>query len=168
MRNKQFVWVAILVLAGTTGCAMCDNAQDGTYSAFGGKWQRDNPHSGRVASLFDPAGGPVMEQGFPSEAEPAPESMEETEESGEPLVEEPEDAEEAAELQMEEPEGGAAETALPETADDRKAGTDAQAGTNRTPASGILELPVMSEESAESQKQEDNDAGLLPPLEPPP
>ena len=38
MRSKQFVWVAMLVLAGTTGCAMCDNAQDCTYSAFGGKW----------------------------------------------------------------------------------------------------------------------------------
>ena len=182
MRSKQFVWVAMLVLAGSTGCAMCDNAQDWTYSAFGGKWQRDNPHSGRVASLFDPAGGQVMEQGLPSEAEPTPESTEEAAEPAEPLVEEPEAATEAAEPQMEETKEAtesaeppveeakeeAAEAGPPEKADGEKAGDGAQAETDKKPASGILELPVMSDESAASPKPEGNDAGLLPPLEPPP
>lgn len=144
MRSKQFVWVAMLVLAGTTGCAMCDNAQDWSYAAFGGKWQRDNPTSGRVASLFDPAGAQIVEQGSPMEAEPAPESTEEAEESAKPLVEEPEA--ETAEPQMEEPKDEAAD---------------------RQPAGGTLELPVMPGEATESPKPKDDD-GLLPPLELPP
>ena len=182
MRSKQFVWVAMLVLAGTTGCAMCDNAQDGTYTAFGGKWQRDNPSSGRVASLFDPAGGQVIEQGFPTEAEPAQESMEEAEktteplreeteegtEAAEPAMDEPEEAAEPAEPQAEEPKEAAADAVPPETADGEQAESDANAGTDTNPAGGSLELPVMPDVSAESPKPEDDDAGLLPPLEPPP
>jgi hypothetical protein len=164
MRSKQFVWVAMLVLAGTTGCAMCDNAQDWTYTAFGGKWQRDNPHSGRVASLFDPAGGQVIEQGFPTEAEPAQDNVEEAEETAEPLLEEAEErpmeeseaAAEPAEPQMDEPRDAAAEAVPAETADGDQAESDANSGTDTNPAGGALELPVMP------------DAGLLPPLEPTP
>ena len=192
MRSKQFVWVVILVLAGTTGCAMCDNAQDWTYSAFGGKWQRDNPHSGRVASLFDPAGGQVMEQGSPTEAEPTPPTAEEAEESAEPVVEqaeeaaeaaepmeeaaeatepqmeEPKEEAEAAEPQIEEPKEAAAEAVPPEKADGEKTRSGAKARTAKEPAGGTLELPVMPDESAESPKPKDDDAGLLPPLELPP
>ena len=170
MRSKQFVWVAMLVLAGTTGCAMCDNAQDWTYAAFGGKWQRDNPSSGRVASLFDPAGGQVIEQGLPTEAEPAQESMEEAEKTTEPLREETEEGTEAAEPAMDQPEEAAeaAEAVPPETADGEQAESNANAGTNTPPLVVPPELPVMPEASADSPKREDDDAGLLPPLEPPP
>jgi hypothetical protein len=146
---------------------MCDNAQDWSYSAFGGKWQRDNPHSGRVASLFDPAGGQVMEQGLPTEADPVPETAEEAEESAEPLVDEPEEAEESAEPQMEEPKEEATEPALPETTESEEPEQGVNSGTDKKPAGGMLELPVMSDDSAESSKPE-SDAGLLPPLEPPP
>ncbi|MCU0978211.1 MAG: hypothetical protein MUF25_03475 [Pirellulaceae bacterium] len=182
MRSKQFVGIVILVLAGTTGCAMCDSAQDWTYSAFGGKWQRDNPHSGRVASLFDPAGGQVMEQGLPTEAEPTPPAAEEAAESAEPVVEqaeeaaeaaepqmeEPKEAAEAAEPQIEEPKEAAAEAVPPEKADGEKTRSGAKAGSVKEPAGGTLELPVMPDESAESPKPKDDDAGLLPPLELPP
>jgi hypothetical protein len=168
MRSKQFVWVAMLVLAGTTGCAMCDNAQDWSYAAFGGKWQRDNPASGRVASLFDPAGGQVIEQGFPTEAEPAPEGMEQGEETDESLLEEPEEAEEAAETPMDASEEAATGAVPPETADGEQAESDANAGTDTNPAGGSLELPVLPGAAADTPKPEDDDAGLLPPLEPPP
>jgi len=156
---------------------MCDNAQDWTYAAFGGKWQRDNPHSGRVASLFDPAGGQVIEQGFPKEAELAPEGMELDDKTSESLLEEPEaaeaaeeaeEAEEAAETPMEESEEAATEAVPPETADGEQAESDANAGTDMNPAGGSLELPVMPDASTDSPKREDDDAGLLPPLEPPP
>jgi hypothetical protein len=147
---------------------MCDNAQDSTYSAFGGKWQRDNPSSGRVASLFDPAGGQVMEQGLPTEAEPTPQTAEEAGESAEPLAEEPEAATEAAEPPMKEPKEEAAEAVPPEESDGKEAESGLQAETDKNPVGGTLELPVMPEESAESPKPDGNDAGLLPPLEPPP
>jgi hypothetical protein len=187
MRSKHFVWVAVLVLAGTTGCAMCDNAQDWTYAAFGGKWQRDNPSSGRVASLFDPAGGQVTEQqvseqGVPTEAESAAEGIEPTEESAEPLVERAEGAAEAAkgetetpketaetaEPQTEEPKEEAAEAVPPEKADGEQAKRDAKAKTDGKPAGETLELPILPDESAEGPKPKGGDAGLLPPLEPPP
>jgi len=165
MRSKQFVWVALLVLAGTTGCAMCDNAQDWTYSAFGGKWQRDDPSGGRVASLFDPAGGQIIEQGFPTEAGPALESTEDAAEAAEPLVEEPEKADAAAGTEMEEPNE---EAATPETTESENSGQGAKAGTDTKSAGGNLELPAMTDDSAESPKPEGSGDGLLPPLEPPP
>ncbi len=168
MRSKQVVWVAMLVLAGTTGCAMCDNAQDWSYAAFGGKWQRDNPTSGRVASLFDPAGGQVIEQGFPTEAEPVPEGIEQAEETGESLLEESEEAEEAAETPMEETEEQAAEAVPPETADGKPTESEANAGTDTNAAGGSLELPVLPGAAADTPKPEGDDAGLLPPLDPPP
>lgn len=187
MRSKQFVWVAMLVLAGTTGCAMCDNAQDGTYAAFGGKWQRDNLYSGRVASLFDPADGQVIEQQVsgqdaPTEADSVPEGMEQTEESAEPVVEQAEEATEAAKSEMETPKEAAetaepqredlkeeaAEAVTPKKADGEQAKGGAKAGTDKKPVGGILELPVLPAESAESPKPESNNDGLLPPLEPPP
>lgn len=70
MSSKRFTWVAMLALASFTGCAMCDNSEDCTYPAFGGKWQRDNPFSGRVGSLFDPGGIRVTDQVAATEAGP--------------------------------------------------------------------------------------------------
>ena len=92
MTSNRFPWVAMLVLAASAGCAMCDNSQDCTYPAFGGKWQRDNPYSGRVASLFDPAGHRMVAPAAlaaPTEATPAPDEAEtpETAESTEPTLE---------------------------------------------------------------------------------
>ena len=94
--------------------------------------------------------------------------MAQAEETSESLLEEPEEAEKAAETPMEEPEEAAAETVPPETADGEQAESDANAGTDMNPAGGSLELPVMPDSSTDSPKREDDDAGLLPPLEPPP
>jgi len=139
--SKHFVWVATLMLAGLTGCAMCDNAEDFGYSAFGGKWQRDNPYSGRVASAFDPAGMQVLDSGMPTEQEMPREIMEE--EMVEPLTEMPETVE------------------MPETA---KSEPSAKIETDGKPATGNLELPVAPGPSSKSVPAA-GDAGLLPPLE---
>lgn len=45
---------ALLPLAGCRICADCDEA---AYAAYGGSWQRTVRDSGRVGSIFDPAGG---------------------------------------------------------------------------------------------------------------
>jgi hypothetical protein len=56
MKNVFPVGSLLAVLAVTTGCAMCGSPFDYSYSAHGGRWQRDDPDCGRVGSLFDPAG----------------------------------------------------------------------------------------------------------------
>lgn len=175
MRCKQCMWVAILVLAGTSGCAMCDNVEDGTYAAFGGKWQRDNLASGRVGSVFDPAGMQVVDAGTPTEAEPElaepPEAEEETTES---LLTEPDQTPEAADLLPAEP-SGTAETSetmenepSDEPAPDGATASDAQADLDPAPAPDGIGLPEMPDESAERSQPKAGDNGLLPPLDPPP
>ncbi len=173
MRCKQCVWVAMLVLAGTSGCAMCDNVEDWTYAAFGGKWQRDNPTSGRVGSVFDPAGMQVAEGGTPTKAEPELAEPEASEETAEPLLAEPEETPEAAEPQMEPAEEPADEKAVPKPAAGKPAGSDAQADPDPAPAPGGitpggLGLPPLPAESAASPQPKAGDDGLLPPLDPPP
>lgn len=46
---------AALVVA-SSGCSMCCAPFDCDYPYIGGAWVRDNPSSGRVGSVFDPAG----------------------------------------------------------------------------------------------------------------
>jgi hypothetical protein len=70
MRSRFLTCSLIAVLAATTGCAMCGSPFDYSYSAYGGRWQRDDPDCGRVGSLFDPAGS---EPGTTGEPEVAPE-----------------------------------------------------------------------------------------------
>ena len=50
----------ILMLAGLMvfgGCRICADCEDLAYPAYGGVWHRTIRDSGRVGSLFDPAGG---------------------------------------------------------------------------------------------------------------
>ena len=56
MTMKFLACSLIAVLAATTGCAMCGSPFDYTYSAHGGRWERDDPVEGRVGSAFAPAG----------------------------------------------------------------------------------------------------------------
>jgi hypothetical protein len=54
-------WLASIVLgvamvSGAGGCRICNDCEDMAYPAYGGAWTRTNRDSGRVASLFDPAG----------------------------------------------------------------------------------------------------------------
>jgi len=174
MTSKQCVWVAMLVLAGVSGCAMCDNVEDSTYPAFGGKWQRDNPTSGRVGSVFDPAGMQVVDRNTPTEAEPspaapegaAPEGVEE--ETSESLLAEPEETPEAADMPKEQPEDAAAEMTPSEPAAGQQAESDAQADPDPAPAPGGIALPELPGQSAGSQLPKGEDKDLLPPLESPP
>lgn len=39
-----------------TGCTLCQDCGDLDYPTYGGAWQRTRRDSGRVGSLFDPAG----------------------------------------------------------------------------------------------------------------
>jgi catechol 2,3-dioxygenase-like lactoylglutathione lyase family enzyme len=54
-----------LLIAASSGCAICASPFDKTYSAYGGRWQRDDMQHGRVGSAFYPAGGPVFVEQFP-------------------------------------------------------------------------------------------------------
>ena len=56
MKRQLLKCSLIALLAATTGCAMCGSPFDYTYSTYGGKWQREDETSGRVGSLFEPAG----------------------------------------------------------------------------------------------------------------
>lgn len=50
----------VLLVAGVaaplTGCRLCCDLEDAAYSSYGGAWERTHRNSGRVGSLFDPAG----------------------------------------------------------------------------------------------------------------
>ncbi len=57
--NQRIVAVAtlaLLVLAGSSGCRICCNPEDDAYSAYGGLWQRTNRMEGRVGSTLNPGG----------------------------------------------------------------------------------------------------------------
>ncbi|MGI9474568.1 MAG: hypothetical protein ACR2NZ_23725 [Rubripirellula sp.] len=65
MSNRKLVsphsLLLLAALAGglmpLTGCRICADCEDLAYPAYGGAWQRTIRDSGRVGSLFDPAGG---------------------------------------------------------------------------------------------------------------
>jgi hypothetical protein len=188
MTSNRFLGVAMLVLAGLTGCAMCDNSQDGTYPAFGGKWQRDNPVSGRVGSLFDPAGVQVTDQVTLSEAEPTlaePETAEATEETspaedaaptegGAPSEAPEESPKQAPEstldkpLEQNPPSMQKAETAEPETAENAKPAERAKPAADRDAPDAGLQLPAMPFETPQKEEPKEGGTNLLPPLELPP
>lgn len=50
----SFMAVSLLPAA---GCRICADCEDLAYPAYGGAWQRTKRDSGRVGSIFDPAGG---------------------------------------------------------------------------------------------------------------
>lgn len=56
------------------GCTLPSDQGDIHYPTFGGAWQRTRPDSGRVGSVFDPAGGRL-----PTLSPKSPPRMEETE-----------------------------------------------------------------------------------------
>ena len=53
-------WIAFAVvtigLVPLGGCRICADCEDLAYPAYGGAWERTRRDSGRVGSLFDPAG----------------------------------------------------------------------------------------------------------------
>ncbi len=44
------------LILGSGGCTICQDCGDLDYPTFGGAWQRTRRDSGRVGSIFDPAG----------------------------------------------------------------------------------------------------------------
>ena len=58
---KRLMLAIAIGSVGISGCAICASPYDDTYSAFGGRWQRDVDNHGRVASVFTEAGFPVGE-----------------------------------------------------------------------------------------------------------
>ena len=179
MRSNRFSWVAMLVLAGLTGCAMCDNSQDCTYPAFGGKWQRDNPFSGRVASLFDPAGHQLVAPAdgkTPTLAAPAPEDAEtaETTESTKPAPEDEAKPESTLEkpAEQESPTMGGAEKAEPEAAEKPETTEKPEAAQPETEKPEMAEPPETAEKkeagegAKEAKEGQTPDTGLPSPAMP--
>jgi hypothetical protein len=58
--DKYRRWIALAVitigLAPLGGCRICADCEDLAYPAYGGAWERTRRDSGRVGSIFDPAG----------------------------------------------------------------------------------------------------------------
>ena len=55
---RSIVMATMIVgLLPVAGCRICADCEDLAYPAYGGAWQRTKRDSGRVGSIFDPAGG---------------------------------------------------------------------------------------------------------------
>ena len=52
------VWLIALACT-LTGCTICQDCGDLDYPTYGGAWERTRRDSGRVGSIFDPAGARV-------------------------------------------------------------------------------------------------------------
>lgn len=61
MKANLLRLLALVMLASSTGCAICCHPHDYEYCAYGGRWERDDRCNGRVGSAFEPAGGIVGE-----------------------------------------------------------------------------------------------------------
>ena len=55
------VTIVLSLAAGTSGCRLCEDCGDVSYTAYGGAWQRVLRNEGRVGSVFEPAGGKTPE-----------------------------------------------------------------------------------------------------------
>ena len=55
------VALVVLLLVPLAGCRLCQDCEDIAYPTYGGAWQRTIRDSGRVGSLFDPAGARASE-----------------------------------------------------------------------------------------------------------
>lgn len=64
-RKNQFslfhptAWLVIFLACNLTGCTICQDCGDLDYPTYGGAWERTRRDSGRVGSIFDPAGARV-------------------------------------------------------------------------------------------------------------
>lgn len=82
MAGKFFTLFVSSTLFISVGCSMCSDPFDYTYAAFGGKWQRADPYSGRVGSLFHPAEGVAADAAYQRELQdPASQPTEEQEDA---------------------------------------------------------------------------------------
>jgi len=58
--DRLTAWTVVILttvlLGGVSGCRLCCDGEDIAYPAYGGVWERTERNSGRVGSLYDPAG----------------------------------------------------------------------------------------------------------------
>jgi len=54
--NLAFASLMVSFAIALTGCTLCQDCGDLEYPTYGGAWQRTRRDSGRVGSIFDPAG----------------------------------------------------------------------------------------------------------------
>jgi hypothetical protein len=66
----RYAGFLVMIFATCSGCAMCDNSLDDAFGAYGGRWQRTEQFSGRVASVIDPAGVNLAGTGEAGSIEP--------------------------------------------------------------------------------------------------
>lgn len=61
LRPLVAVATVAFALCFSSGCRLCCDREDPAYAAYGGLWERTERNSGRVGSLFDPAGARVAD-----------------------------------------------------------------------------------------------------------
>ncbi|WP_146522835.1 hypothetical protein [Stieleria varia] len=64
LRGVQRCLLALLMvttLVLSSGCRLCCDPDDGSFSAYGGSWERTRRDGGRVGSLFDPGGAKIAD-----------------------------------------------------------------------------------------------------------
>lgn len=66
--------LAATLLAGLSGCTICCAPYDCDFGYRGGAWIRDNPSSGRVGSVFEPAGYKAIADRSSTDPTPAAEA----------------------------------------------------------------------------------------------
>ena len=54
--------IACTLLCMTAGCTTCCTPYDYDYPAYGGRWQRNDPTSGRVGSVFSNVSSQVVDE----------------------------------------------------------------------------------------------------------
>jgi len=110
MMRRLLMGLSGLMLAASSGCAVCSSMFDYDYSAHGGRWDRGDRAYGRVGSAFQPA-----EVRQPADGGP------ELIPSGKPLVDDADSAAEGAGDGADDQPGEASETPLvPPTPDGEK------------------------------------------------
>ena len=75
--------IVVLGILPTAGCRLCCDADDYTYAAYGGAWERTRRDSGRVGSIFDPAGAKAAKLSQRDEPSP-PDELDRKRRRGEP------------------------------------------------------------------------------------
>lgn len=79
--GKLVILFSVLIgLSLSSGCTMCADCDLDDYGAYGGRWQRTNRTSGRVGSVFDPAGAQVPYEAGAASMTPAAENGNESSE----------------------------------------------------------------------------------------
>lgn len=56
LRSNPLVCLPLCLLLAFSGCRICQDCGDLDYPTYGGAWERTRRDSGRVGSIFDPAG----------------------------------------------------------------------------------------------------------------